>query len=66
MLLALKYVTYWFHFYFHTDSTCDEALGMTDGSIENDQIVASSYSVGSEPHEGRLGGNAWIPHGELS
>ena len=63
---ALKICNLLVSFFFHTDSTCDEALGMTDGSIKNDQIAASSYLVGSEPHEGRLGGNAWIPDGELS
>ena len=40
---------------------------MTDGSIADSQITASSYDMGGEPHEGRLNGNkAWIPYGQLA
>ena len=56
-----------FVFCFFVVGSCDHALGMTDGSIADSQIMASSYAVGGEPHEGRLNGNkAWIPYGQLA
>ena len=40
---------------------------MTDGSIADSQITASSYAMGGKPHEGRLNGNkTWIPYGQLA
>ena len=39
---------------------------MQAGSIKNNQITASSYAAGGEPHEGRMGGNGWVPHEGLS
>ena len=54
-------------FFFFVVGSCDQALGMTDGSIADSQITASSYDMGGEPHEGRLNGNkAWIPYGQLA
>ena len=55
-----------FYFFFVVGS-CDQALGMTDGSIADSEITASSYAMGGEPHKGRLNGNkAWIPYGQLA
>ncbi|XP_068712006.1 uncharacterized protein [Montipora foliosa] len=54
------------HFkYYVKQSSCDDALGMEARSISNDQITASSYANGAPPHEGRMGGKGWVPHGEL-
>ena len=39
---------------------------MQDGRIKADQITASSYAASAQPHEGRMGGKAWIPHGNLA
>ena len=56
-----------FSFFFFVVGSCDQALGMTDGSIADSQITASSYAMGGEPQEGRLNGNkAWIPYGQLA
>ena len=56
-----------FFSFFFVVGSCDQALGMTDGSIADSQITASSYAMGGEPHEGRLNGNkAWIPYGQLA
>ena len=64
MSLAMPF---FFFFFFFVVGSCDHALGMTDGSIADSQITASSYAVGGEPHEGRLNGNkTWIPHGQLA
>jgi len=55
------------HFKFYVKQLyCDEALGMQDGRIKADQITASSYAASAQPHEGRMGGKAWIPHGNLA
>ena len=54
-------------FVFSVEGSCDERLGMTDGSITNAQITASSHSTDGEPFEARLDGdNAWIPWMMLS
>ena len=54
-------------FVFSVEGSCDEPLGMTDGSITNAQITASSHSTDGEPFEARLDGdNAWIPWMMLS
>ena len=53
--------------FFSVGGSCDEPLGMKDGSITNAQITASSHSVDGEPFEARLDGdNAWIPWMMLS
>ena len=58
---------FFFLFLLFVVGSCDHALGLTDGSIADSQITASSYAMGGEPHEGRLNGNkTWIPHGQLA
>ena len=39
---------------------------MQDGRTKPYQITASSYAASAQPHEGRMGGKAWIPHGDLA
>ena len=67
LLSVLSYATDVFFFCYFVVGSCDQALGMKDGSIADSQITASSYAMGGEPHEGRLNGNkTWIPYGQLA
>ena len=38
----------------HEEPTCSRALGMESGDIKDEQITASSFSIGHEPFRARL------------